>query len=140
MQIGKIKLDKPFGVLVKTSQKTVLKQFDSEEEALAFGRQLMKFDNVEFEIIEKPTKGIHGRENSPAFVKIPTDKVPEGYYYKCIPVRPLKGHLFCTECHDYKKFVKEKDEYGSEFHVCPDCGIPDTDFYIKTANNLWDKK
>lgn len=140
MRIGKLRLEKPWGVVVKTEGKIVLKQFDTEDEAVAFGLQLSKFDTVEFEIIERSNKGEDGRANSPAFVRVEAPNLKEGYYYKCIPVRPLKGHLFCTECHDYKKFRKTVDKYGLEMLCCPDCGIGVNDFYIRTANNLWPKK
>lgn len=139
MRIGNLKLDKPWGVVVTTGGKTVLKQFDEEVQAQEFGKQLSKFDNVEFEIVEKLTKGVHGREHSDAYVKVESKNYPEGYYYKCVPVRQKPGHTFCTECHDYKKFRNATDKLGLTMKGCPDCGISENDFDIKTANNLWGK-
>jgi hypothetical protein len=139
MRIGSLKLDKPWGVVVTTSGKTVLKQFDDEQEAIGFTTQLQKFENVEFEIVEKQTRGIHGRANSEAFVRVESKNMPEGHYYKCILVRPRKGFLFCTECHDYKKFHNTTDKYGLTMKCCSDCGIGVGDYNIKTANGLWEK-
>lgn len=139
MKKADIKLDKPFGVIVTVGGKTVLKQFDIRDEAEAFGYQLDEHKNVEYEILERPTRGVAGRPYSDAYIAIKTDRVPGGVWYKCVPVRQHKGYLFCTNCHDYKKFHKEKDEYGSVFNCCPDCGLPDTDSDVKTANGLWKK-
>lgn len=141
MQIGSLTLTKPWGVLVRTGLKTVLKEFDTEIEAMDFGRKLESFEKVqEFEIVERKTRGIYGRATSDAFVKVEAKNCPEGFYYKCIPVRPLKGYLFCTECHDYRKFKTTTDVYGMSMKCCPECGIGVNDYYIKTANNLWPKK
>lgn len=129
-----VKLDKPFGVLVKTGGKTVLKQFDEEIEVTDFIVQIEKFSNVEFEILERPKRGIAGRPYSDAFVEIQAVNVPGGVWYKCVPVRPRKGVLFCTECHDYRKFIKEVDELTAEFKCCEECGMPDTEYYIRIAN------
>lgn len=139
MRKATLKLDKPFGVVVRTNGKTVLKQMESREEVDTFVEQISKFKDVEFEILERPTTGIEGRPYSEAFVRVDTKNVPVGFYYKCVPVRPKHPMLFCTECHDYKNFTKQKDSYGTVFNACPDCGLPDTDFNIKTANSLWPK-
>lgn len=134
------KLDKAFGVLVTIGGKQVLKEFDYDYEVSEFTEKLSQHQEVEFEVLERITRGIAGRPYSIAFVSIPTLNVTGGVWYKCIEVRPLKGHLFCTECHDYKKFSKKKDEYDVDYNCCPDCSIPDTDYYIKTANKLWPKE
>lgn len=137
MRIGNLNLVKPWGVVVTTGGKTVLKQFETEPEAMDFGKQLGKFANVQFEIVEKKSKGIDGRADSIAFVEMKAGNVPGGVYYQCVPVRPMKGYLFCTECHDYKKFKDATDGFGLTLHCCPDCGTAKDDFYVKTANNLW---
>lgn len=90
---------------------------------------------------------ISGRRNSLAFEPIYNKKKgdylrdPHGeIIYRSIPVPPKKGYLFCTECHDYKKFKNLPDKYGNVLKRCVECGISINDFHIKTANRLWDKK
>ncbi len=134
-----IKLTRPWGVVVKTGGKVVLKEFDTESEAQSFGQQLSAFDNVEFEIIEKPTRGIAGRENSLAFVRVDNRNMPGGFFYRCVQVKQEPGRLFCTECHDYRKFVDVTDRYELTLRCCSECGISVNDFYIKTANGLWER-
>lgn len=129
-----VKLDKPFGVVVNTGAKTMLKQFDERHQVEDFVVQLEKFDNVKFEIVERPRRGAAGRAYSDAFVEVPAPNVEGGVTYRCVPVRPRKGVLFCTECHDYRKFVKVIDELSSEYKCCEECGMPDTEYYIQIAN------
>lgn len=137
MKPTSIKLQKDFGVLVNNAGKLVLKEFDYRTEAVTFARKLDEFENVEYEIIERAITGIEGRSTSLAFKQIPSRTAPGGYYFKVQPVEKKRGHLFCTECHDYKQFKKLPWEHGSVFNCCPDCGITTNDFNIKTANELW---
>lgn len=53
--------------------------------------------------------------------------------YNCVSVARKPKHLFCTECHDYKVFQKEDG-----IKRCSDCGMSDQDFYVRTANQLWE--
>lgn len=142
MTTATMKLDKDYGVIVTTGGKRVLKQFELYEEMESFVEALRKFDGVLFEVIDriKSNRGIYGRSNSIAFVEVRAHNVPGGVWYTCVPVRPLKGHLFCTDCHDYKKFTKSEDEYGTTYNSCPDCDLPDTEYYNKIANDTWSKK
>ena len=140
MTTANIKLDKPFGVLVKTGGRNVLKQFETQSDVEEFIMKLEQFENVEYEILERPKTGIAGRPYSPAFVEVVASNVSGGIWYKCIKVRPLKGHLFCTECHEYRKFISKPDTFGNTFNCCPVCDMPDTDFNIKTANGTWPEK
>lgn len=134
-----IKLTKEYGVVVTVKGKRVLKEFDSEYDREEFIHQLDKHPNVQYEVLDRPRFGVEGRPYSEAYIPIKTDRVPGGVWYKCVPVRKRPGYLFCTLCHDYRKFHKEVDQYGAVFNCCPECGLPDTDYDIKIANQLWDK-
>lgn len=131
------RMTKEFGVLVtKTDDTTVLKQFDTEDAVYEFIDKLTAISSFTYEIITRTRKGIDGRSTSEAFVEIVAGNVTDGKWYRCVPVRPRKGMLFCTECHDYKSFTKQEDEYGTIFKACPGCGMPDTEYNIKIANGL----
>lgn len=51
--------------------------------------------------------------------------------------KKTKGALYCPYCYDWSHFQKF-NYYDS--HKCISCGISVNDFYVKTYNNLWEKK
>lgn len=130
------RLTKPHGVLVTTEGKQVIKEFDTPAEREAFIEQLRRFPNVKYEVIERQLFGKAGRATSLAFTQI---KLKDGTVTdKCVRVPPKRGYLFCTECHDYRKFKEIDRGYGAVALCCPVCLMSVNDFYIKTANGLWD--
>jgi ribosomal protein L37E len=44
-----------------------------------------------------------------------------------------KTSIWCPYCGEWRSF--SPGPYGRK--VCPDCGISEADFWVKTANNNW---
>ena len=89
-------------------------------------------------------KSYERRANSIAFTPVLHPKTEEPMFtpaglplYKCVKVPLKKGHLFCTECHEYQKFDNIPSKMGTLEVRCPVCHISIQDFYIRTANGLW---
>jgi hypothetical protein len=52
--------------------------------------------------------------------------------------KPPKGTLWCVYCNDWMEFNENVIE-GSNHDRCVGCTISTEDYYIKSANKLWDK-
>jgi hypothetical protein len=143
------KLEKPFAVVVKVNDQTMKREFDTEEEAAAFQQAiLLKLPTAAPEIIRRKEKvrGRDGQKDSIAFRPVLDPKTGQQMIggngkpiFKCIPVPPKRGHLFCTNCHEYKVFSTIRTRYDDTYHGCSDCGMSVNDFDIKTANGLWER-
>ena len=96
------------------------------------------------EAAETKTKGKEGRKDSIGYKEAMVKNKPlldsrGGQIYKPIPVDKKRGMLFCTHCHDYRKFIKRKNSFDIFYKGCEECGISTNDFDVKTANSLWEK-
>ncbi|MCW2278752.1 hypothetical protein [Heliophilum fasciatum] len=45
-----------------------------------------------------------------------------------------KGDLWCPYCGEWRNFKKDN---WTGYKRCPDCGMSDHDFHVKTINHLW---
>lgn len=150
---------KPYAVSVTIGDKVTGKEFDSETEFKSF---LLKAEELKkkaptllVKILRNglpkpkpkaPVKSTvikdQAKEDSLCWVPIYKDGVPMVDYkgvqlYKCVPAPAKPKVFYCPYCNAYKQWAKV--DYGHDLFVkgCADCEMSESDFYIKTANNLW---
>lgn len=131
------RMTKPHGVLVTTGGKNIIKEFDTPAEREGFIEQLKKFPDVVYRSVDRQLFGKPGRATSRGFT---TMTLKDGTVTDhCIRVPKIRGMLFCTECHEYRVFEDLPSDFGNVATRCPVCTMSVNDFYIKTANGLWDR-
>jgi hypothetical protein len=143
------KLSKPFAILVTINDQQTTKEFDTEAEVISFAAELKKKlpdATADFIRRKERKKGREGQADSLGFQMVrelksgnPMLDAFGRIIYKPIPVPARRGFLFCTICHDYKKFSTQYNSYGLDYQGCPDCKVSINDFDVKTCNQLWER-